>query len=508
RTLWRSRSQILAPAWHPGGERIVFSSDLNGVYNLYQVPASGGAPPVPVTHVWGGLLFPSFSADGRTLAAVGFDGDGGHLVLIPYTPDALAGRDLPVIQPRWPAGRLTAVKQEARARQDSFAPPAGSEAHRDYNSLTSIRPDFWSPWLMASTFGVQGGLAGVLSDPTQRQEIFLAAGAESEYGSPLATLAYTYRFNAAQATLFGGAGQDVYPDLLIQRDSRNRYDYAEETRFGGIALSVPVWRRMEQQMTANLGYTLTRRQVIEKAEEKYDGVALETTPAEDDESSVWGQLVYFSGTTFDRSVSVEDGALAAAGVDRSIDGLGGQIDATRLRLDVSQYLSMPYLENHVLKLSGTYAWGWGDRTAQGLFGLGGFGSTDLFQTPGVGRTLTLRGYEPNFLTGQEAVRTEVSYRFPIWNIFKGAESWFPVYARSLFAEVFYEGGRTWNDVTRDDDLDWINAAGVEVNFGTTLFRFLKFAPGLGVAYVPERNHFDEDKEDVVVYMAIKLWANF
>ncbi len=508
RTLWRSRSMILAPAWHPDGGKIVFGSDLNGVYNLYQVPAAGDQPPEPLTHVRGGLFFPSFSADGSRLAAVGFDGHGSHLTLVPYTPETLAGKALPAIHPRWPESRLANLKQEAQARQDSFALSPDRKTDEPYNSFTSIRPDFWSPWLTASTFGVQGGLAAVFSDPTMRQALFLSAGAESEYGSPLANVAYTYRYNKVQATFFGGAGQEVYPDLLNERDSRRRFDYAEETRFGGFALSMPLWLRLEHQLTASLGYTLTRREGIDEAMQDYQGVTLETLPSEADESSLWGQLLYFNGTVFNRSVSIEDGTLVAAGLEHSLDSLGGEIDATRLRVEASQYLPVPYLKNHVLKLSGAYARGWGDETAQGLFGLGGFGLADLYLTPGVGRSLSLRGYDNNFMVGREAVRATASYRFPIWNLFRGAESWFPFYARSLFAEVYYEGGKTWNGVTRDDDIDWLHAAGLEADFGMTLFRFIQFAPGLGVVYAPQRDEFDEDKEEVIVYLGVKLWYNF
>lgn len=508
RTLWRSRTMIIAPTWHPDGSNIVFGSDLNGVYNLYKVTVSGEKQPVPLTHVRGGLFFPSFSADGSHLAAVGFDGNGSHLTIVPYASETLAGKTLPVIHPRWPEGKLATLKQEARARQDTFTLPSDQMPHETYNSFTSIRPDFWTPWFTASTFGVQGGLAAVFSDPTQRQELFLSAGAESEYGSPLVNAVYTYRFNKAQVTLSGSANQLVYPDLLTERNSHNRFDYAEETRSGAISLSIPLWHRLEHQLTANLGYKMTQREGIDEAEQEYKGVALETLPSEDDESSIWAQLVYFSGTVFNRSVSVEDGSMVAAGLERSQDSLGGEIDATRLRVDASQYLCMPYLKNHVLKLSGTYVRGWGDETAQGLFGLGGFGMADLYPEPGVGRTLGLRGYDANFLTGREAVRAIVSYRFPIWNIYKGAESWFPVYARSLFAEVYYEGGKTWNDGPRQDDIDWLNAAGLEVNFGGTLFRFLQFAPGLGVVYAPQRDEFDEEKNEVVAYMGIKLWYNF
>lgn len=516
RALWQSQSQLIAPAWHPGGDYIVFGSDINGVYNLYQIQALGDAQLTLLTNVWGGLFSPSFSADGTSLAAISFDGHGGHLTLIPYMPEAQVGVKLPTINPRWPSGKLTAVKKEVEQQNELFSFSAENQTngqiidqeHNNYNSFKSIRPDFWSPWFTTSAFGTQGGLAAVFSDPTQQQEVFFRAGVESEYDSPLANIAYTTRLGSLEAKFYGGVGQNAYSNLLVVDGTDYRFDYAEETIFGGLTLSKPLWKKMEHQVLANIGYAFTDREGIEQVEENYEGLTLETLPSEDSESSLWGQVIYYNGTTFNRSVSIEDGTLFAVGIARSLDLLGGQIDATRLRIDACQYISMPYANNHVFKMSGAYAAGWGDENAQGLFGLGGFSSTGLNLSSGVGRSLSLRGYSTNFMTGQSAARAGVSYRFPIWNLFKGAESVFPVYGRSLFAEVFYEGGRIWSDDNQDDDISWLNAAGVEVNFGVSMLRVLQFAPGIGVVYAPDRDEFDDTNEEVVVYLGFKLWYNF
>jgi hypothetical protein len=74
-------------------------------------------------------------------------------------------------------------------------------------------------------------------------------------------------------------------------------------------------------------------------------------------------------------------------------------------------------------------------------------------------------------------------------------------------ELFYESGRTYDDEGIGDDIGWLHSAGLEVNYGLTLLRFLSFAPGLGVAYVPQRDDRDPDEYEVVPYLSIKLWAN-
>ena len=104
--------------------------------------------------------------------------------------------------------------------------------------------------------------------------------------------------------------------------------------------------------------------------------------------------------------------------------------------------------------------------------------------PGLPETLTLRVYPTNFRFGDGVGAAGAAYRFPIWDISKGKEGIFPFYSRQLFAEVFYEGGRTWNRGGGRAG-GWINATGAEVNFAMKMLRFLAIAPGVGVAVAYE-----------------------
>jgi hypothetical protein len=506
--LYSSKHQIISPTWHPDGRQVIFGHDANGVYNLYRLPLAGSGSPVPVTHVWGGLFHPSFSGGGQTMAAVNYDGFGPHLTTAPYRPDALKTTSLPKIGPHWKGTTGNGLQAKSEARRNDHIAAARKASAKTYNSLTAIRPDFWTPWGTLSTYGVQGGLAASLSDPAGHQQLQLMAGMESEYQSPLAQINYTYRGLKPDILLYAGLGQRVYPDLLQAPGRIDRFDYAEETQFGGAAISFPLWTRLQHQLSLIIGYEFVQRDAIETLEDDYEGITLNVRPTEEDQGSVWGRFDYYSGIIHSRSVSVEDGLLISVGAERSTPGLGSEIDATRALADYNQYITMPYLRNHVLKLSGTFGAGWGDTFAQGHFGLGGFNLLPTALTPGIPRTLGLRGYDPNFQTGQRALRTAAAYRFPLWNIFKGLESGFPIYNRDLFLEIFYEGGRTYDDDGIGDDIGWLDSAGLEVNYGLTLLRFLSFAPGIGVAYVPQRDDRDPDEDEVVAYFSIKLWASF
>lgn len=235
---------------------------------------------------------------------------------------------------------------------------------------------------------------------------------------------------------------------------------------------------------------------------------LSVEPTTKNEGLVWGRVNYFDGDYFGRSSSIEDGRLISVGGEVSRPALGGELSRSRYVANWNEYLSVLRLKNHVVKASAAFGYGTGDRTAQGLFGLGGLGSLIQEDSPGIPRILSLRGYESNFQTGDRILKAALAYRFPLKDFSKGREGVFPFYSRQLFAEVFYEGGRTWDDAGRGDDRGWINSYGVEVNYAMKILRYLAFSPGVGIVYVSDRPEDDEDDNKIQAYVTIKGWVNF
>jgi Tol biopolymer transport system component len=502
RTLFASPSQIIAPAWHPGGRSLVFSSDLNGVFNLYEVAAAGGSAPVPLTNVTGGLFFPVFAEDGRRIVATGYDGFGPYLTEISY-PAAPAG-PLPVISPLREDER-DAWLQDLKAKSSAAAGQALSEVvpPRPYNSFAHIRFDYWSPWLTASSEGVQGGVGGSFSDPAGFHDLKILAGLESEYETPLGSLLYTYRGLLPILGLYASADQDFFPDLLHEEGTRRRFDHGEEVGRYGVVLEFPL-QSLERSLTVETGYEYKERRFIGEVRDDYRDVTLSLPPSEASEGLVWARLNYFDGHVFGRSSSIEAGRLISLAGEWSGQELGGDLDRSRYLGTWNEYLPVPGLKNHVFKLAAAYGFSEGDRIAQGSFGLGGFASPVAQLTPGIPDTLTLRGYSTNFRIGDEAATAAAAYRFPIWDISRGKEGIFPFYSRQLFAEIFYEGGRTWLDRQSGGDGDWLDAAGAEVNFAMTMLRYLAIAPGIGAVYAPDR----EEEDELQLYLTVKGWVNF
>ena len=502
RTLFATSSQLIAPCWHPAGKSLVFASDRNGVFNLYEIGTEQGAAPAPLTNVTGGLFFPVFSADGRRLFATGYDGFGPHLTEVPY-PAAVAG-PLPVISPIQAEGGNAAWLQALQSRSAAAggAATANLQAPHRYNSFSGIRFDYWSPWLTASAEGVQGGIGASFSDPTGFQDLKILAGAESRYGTPLGTVQYTYRGFVPNLRVYAAAEQDFFPDLLTD-GMGSRFDYAEAVRRYGLSLELPL-EKLDRRVTVETGYEYKDRSPIDEVQDDYRGRTLTVAPSEQSEGLVWARVNYFDGHEYGRSSSVEDGRLISLGGEWANKTLGGGLDRSRYLASWNEYLPLPWRKNHVLKLFAAYGFGTGDRIAQGSFGLGGYAQPVAQLTPGLPDTLTLRGYTTNFQVGDKVATVGAAYRFPIWDFSRGKEGIFPFYSRQLSAEIFYEGGRTWNANGSGEERGWINAAGAEVNFAMKMLRYLAIAPGVGVAFAPDR----DDAETVQPYFTVKGWVNF
>ncbi len=501
---------VISPAFHPSGDALVFSSDRSGVYNLYRMKPEAGAEPGQLTHVLGGLFQPDFSPDGKKLAVAAYDSFGYHLAVLDY--DALRPMaHLPELKPDWKSLSMNATNVEAVSRR----PAPALAAPRPYRSLGAVRPDFWSPWLTASDDSVQGGLAAGLSDPAGYQSLLLLGGYDANYDMPVGAATYGYSGFYPILTIEGSHRPVGYPDL-VEDANKVFYDYDEKAGVAGGTVTLP-WETVDRQVLFSLGYKFSDREAIEKSAEKYAGRALLTTNLfEGGEGAVFGEVQFLNATAFGRSLSLEQGRYISAAVEVSDPALGGDLSRTRALAQWNEYMPLPWGENHVLKLEGLYGAGSGDQTAQGFFGVGGFGAVPITE-PGIDRVVPLRGYLENYQVGRHVAKAGAAYRFPLRRSYKGASATMPVYYHQLFGELYYEGGQAWGDEPAGQpENEWLNAVGAELNFSMTLLRFVDMAPGLGVVYAFDREYrrsegeqpADDKDERAQVYFSIKAAVNF
>ena len=507
---------ILSPVFHPTDGRLLFAADKTGVYNVYRMNAMPGAEPAALTHVLGGLFDLDVAPDGRRLAATGYDSYGYYLTTLDY--EALVPRQapLPALEDDWKnLAWSQAMKKRTEAPLAADPAAARAVASSKYLSLLGLRLDCWAPWIAASGDGIAGGLSASFSDPTDFHILQGLAGYESSEDIPIVAIIYQYAGLYPVFTLYGVYGIDSYPDL-IEDASGALYGYEEEVGVGGLAVSVP-WPRVDWFGRVTLGYQYSERKGLPDSVDDFDRRPLVRADRfEGTETALWLSLDFVNATVFGRSHSLEDGRYVSVGVSVSDRGLGGDLNRTIAKGEWLEYVTMPWSENHVLKLEGIAGASTGDEILQGSFGLGSSFSA-VADTPGVTRQVSLRGYSENYQVGTDVVKAGIAYRFPILRTYRNFNATTPIYLHQLFAEVFYEGGRATGGPPDDRKNEWLNAAGVEINFSTTLLRIMPISPGIGLVYAFDREDRvhegdDEDNEDdeskLQIYILFKSVVNF
>lgn len=498
---------ILAPAVHPDGKTVVFSSDRTGVYNLYRLRLDvPDAKPEPLTHVLGGLFSPTFSADGAVLAAVGFDSHGAFLTTF-VTADLSPRSELPpVLEPTWVSLRDDAAGR--RAWMDKPEPPMPES--RRYNSAMHTSPDYWSPWIGASSDGAVAGVQFSCSDPAGYQS--LAAVGGWDFGREEGQGLVGWRFSGFRPIVSLSASRIpmLYPDLL-EDTVGNRHDYEETRQDFGAALEFEL-PRPDRDLSVSIGYRAGRLDSHVDDDTTYTGRILAGSPPfEGRTASLTASLAAGTITAFRRSHSAEDGWVAQLAGEWMSESLGSEIDAVAGRLDAAYYWSLP-VPNHVLKVGTSAGFAGGDEMAQGRFGLGGMALMPSAGTgAGVDRSVGLRGYLDNTQVGDSVTRFGVAYRFPLMGYYRSRGPVSSVYTHQLFVELFGEAGCVWDaESLRSDGEGWLRSAGAELNCSFTLFHLLEMAPGLGVAYAADRyiDPDDPDASKAVFYLSFKGVVNF
>lgn len=365
------------PVFSPDGRYVIYSSDLNRVYNLYAYRLEDGAV-FQVTNLLTGAFLPTFSQSKQNLVFTGYDETGYNLYQTAYNPST------------W---KRVELKREPLPE---FR-PAEAARGEGYDPLRYLRPLYWLPLagVSADGFGLNAfvGVSFGASDPVGIHAYSVGAGFDSNFRGIFYNAGYQ----------FSGFG---FPITLQVAGSGN--DNAQ-----GIGTSF--WSPQ-----GSLGMQYMRSDVLEPALDPNQNTVTHAFSVRLNGASTTGSDLFRSrsslsavGTAFVREGS-PDWRYRVQGA------LGFQF---RLPLEASHVIG--------LRVGGGFT--------TSTLALDGFDLGSIPLVVGGAPVLVVRGYGPNQLRGQQVLVGSLEYRLPPWSLERGLGNW-PLFFDDLSLTVFMDAG--------------------------------------------------------------------
>lgn len=435
--LWRDRAVDQDPTWSPDGRFLIFSSDREGTYNLYAYDWKFREL-YRISNVIGGLIEPSVSPDGKTIAAASYSTSGWDIVTLPFN------RTQWVSVPTPPSDET--LKQPSPAT--TLRPPPV----QSYDPWPSLRPKTWAPFGFLDERGPVWGFQTFGQDTLMQHFAFGAFGLGVLSGRPFYSLSYSNEVFFPSLSVFAS------DTTLISTPfhAGTSYQVVQRGQYQGFSATFPGLPSIFLQNQWATGDTLTLAFDAQNISDITPVSALlpdNIRPPVGQTNTVSATYRFADNYRFAYSISPEGGNLATVGYEKALPALGSQYHFDRVWLDWRRYTALPW-SHHVLATRLSGGTNVGDQ-AGGDFFLGGANSAtllsnvDLRTASGVGtRSLPLRGYGFASQRGPSAIALNTEWRFPLWAIQQGVGP-FPFFVRNLHGALFAEAGQAW-----EGEFDW------------------------------------------------------
>ncbi|MCB9758645.1 MAG: PD40 domain-containing protein [Alphaproteobacteria bacterium] len=494
------------PAFSADGRWLFFSSDRTGIPNIYAVELEAERL-FQVTNVLGGAFEPTVRADFQVMAWQHYTANGFKIALHPVEPETwwdrgqlplpLAARgSLAAVVPggaptepevaTWhprggdagfgpaggggasPAGAgfadqptrgaevddVTEVDLETAEEQDyPFSHPVGP-----YKALpTLFPPRYVVPSIYNTTFGLMGALSTSGTDTLRRY--LWSANVNYRTDARYVGGGASFTWNRWRPIFSWGANTYVVPyaDIYVVPDTKPGANIPTPHSSGE--------RYWDQRFRVWTTATYSRRQRT-FLYARYNGlvripkgglgddVYRNTLPTRGFLSTVEAGWRYSNGQAYSYSISPEDARYISIAAQWTSPFLGSfvldnddqRVPFNQLQLngEIREYVTNPWVPNHVLALRAAGGVSFGDNLRYGSFRLGGnWGESPYLALPDEWRPL--RGFPSAASSGDGYYLGSIEYRFPIWRIDWGPGA-LPFFARTLHGAVFTDFGDTFNSV--------------------------------------------------------------
>ncbi len=425
-SLTDDRALDMDPMFSADGRRVFFSSDRTGIFNLYALDLQG-AGLTQLSNVLGGAFTPAVSPDERRAYFVSFSSKGYDL----------AAMDMPA-GPGLPAAPYINARPAAPE-----VPAQEPYPERPYNPLSTILPDAWSFSVGADAYGTTLGIQLAGSDVAGLHSYLAIANFSTVNGHPSYSVVYSY--NGLWPALRLDTSRFEGPRGGLSVDGKG-LSYVEENYGAGLHVGLPVLRVPHHAGDISVGYRFNWFRDADQTEVLVKpGEVSPDLPRVGIMSGVTLGLGYRSVSRYAHSISNEQGRFVSISMRFNHELLGSDYQSTSVSWAWTEYLPMPWLQDHVLALRYGGGIAAGDRARRGVFFVGGFPEQDVLRTlfdiarPG---GVFLRGYPPGAVWGDQYHLFNLEYRFPVVEIQKGISS-LPVFISNIHAAVFADVGNAF-----------------------------------------------------------------
>ena len=469
--------------YSPDGRSIVFSSDRDGVFNIYQWQKNQqqNNQLIKLTHVKGGAFKPVLSADQNQLFYESYSAQGYDISVLPLQ-----------------SNKYTVVKNNNSSETLFVSQPENKKSlifnkkeASDYSPWRSLRPRWWLPIFRANQNQTEVGFQTSGNDALGIHNYFMelnlsnidADNLQSKRAGGFISYSYADRFVAGiqrRETILRNASKTLFNGEPITVASRIEDDF--------FASLIYTWPGIESSWRLVNGIKLNRDST---------GVSLLPETIEDTADNLAGiSLRYWDVKQYARSISLNDGLDIRLNIESSDVGnsfFSGEIyswDARYyLRLGLQQVLAMRWVQ----------AWG---TNFPRPFKLGGegvnFNPLSIFSPVAAAgaalgeRDFPLRGYAEGFaeLSGRRMQLLTAEWRFPLGGLIERGWMAPPLGLIQSSARLFVDSGAAWDKGNQTGKFfTGIGAEFIaEVNwfYGSTVNWRLGFAKGLDERLGDER----------------------
>ncbi len=431
--LMRDRALDVQPTFGPKGKYLYYSSDRNGVYNVYAYELATKQT-YQVTNTIGCALAPTVSKDGKRLAYQGFDIDGYDIY------------EIALDKKRWLQPELYVDTRPAptNARNDSVA----VSKPRPYRALDTLAPQNYTVQLVST------GADQVLNVQTAGSDIVglhsYRLAASLNMGSGQLGLGMSYTYSGLWPTLRLSAVRNIANrgGLVVDGDNTR---YREEIYGITGSVSAPVFRTAAQG-TASLAldYDIDNFRNVDGDFTDFDPNDLTPRLPETDvlAAGLALRFTYSSTLGYRWTIGPQEGMQISGSLRVDHPSLGSDFHALQLTYFFQTFWNMPFLSptsSTFFRLSGGLRVT--DRRRSGAFALGGIPEQNVIDavinSARRGGTGYLRGYEPRAVSGLQFHLANFEYRQQLLWIEKGVST-LPFYVRRLHFAALMDVGNAFN----------------------------------------------------------------